>query len=126
MNSSSIGILVALFVLGLSVRASLAGHAHPIRYARWDRAAAWSNANVSWHGPFNHVQWGRPLALIVPPTANMQTHYAWGVGRTRMTPIHHQFGRPHPQSAGSATQRPTPAWPSDTQQHGVYYLRGPW
>ena len=51
------------------------------------------NANRSWHGAYSNVQWGHPVALIVPPTATMQTEYSWGVGRTQMRPIQHQFAR---------------------------------
>jgi hypothetical protein len=90
-----------------------------------DRAARWYNATRSWHGPYAHAAWGRPVALIVPPTVNMQTEYAWGVGRTRMAPINHQFARPYALPMTGAT-RPAPVWPADTTQIGFYSVRGPW
>ena len=62
-------------------------------YGQHNRAARWHNANTSWHGGYQNVEWGRPVALILPPTARMQTEYSWGVGRTRMSPINHQFAR---------------------------------
>ena len=90
-----------------------------------DRAARWYNATRSWHGPYAPAAWGRPVALIVPPTVNMQTEYAWGVGRTRMAPINHQFARPYALPMMGPT-RPAPIWPADTQQMGSYSVRGPW
>lgn len=56
----------------------------------------WNNdqQNVyAWHGGYKNWRWGTPTALVVPPTASYQSSYAWGVGQTRSTPIHHQFGR---------------------------------
>ena len=44
-----------------------------------------------WHGNYNYWRWGEPTALVVPPTSSFQTSYAWGVGQTRSTPIHHHF-----------------------------------
>ena len=71
--------------------------------------------------------WGQPLALVVPPTAEMQTQYGWGVGATRVTPIYHQFHRAYSgPDVGQGGFLPTPMWPSDTLQFGVYYVRGPW
>lgn len=99
---------------------------HVVRSVHHDRAARWSNANRSWHAPFAQVQWGRPVALIVPPTANFQTDYSWGVARTRMTPINHQFARPVAIPTTGQPLSPTPPWPSDTKQLGYYYVRGPW
>ena len=81
-----------------------------------------------WHGSYDHTGWGAPVALVVPPTAERQTNWGWGVGSTRVTPIYHQFelGYPGPGSYNRAAFRPTPQWPSDTTQFGVYYVRGPW
>jgi hypothetical protein len=108
------------------VTAVSAAHPHPIRQAHADRGARWYNSNYSWHGPYSHVQWGRPLALIVPPTANMQTEYGWGVARTQMVPIHHQFDRPVALPGSRGGWSPTPPWPWSTTQMGVYSVRGPW
>lgn len=81
-----------------------------------------------WHGGYYHTSWGMPVALVVPPTAEAQTHWGWGVGNTRVTPIRHQFRRhwPGPGSYNRRAFRPTPRWPSDTDQSGAYYVRGPW
>jgi hypothetical protein len=67
------------------------------------------------------------VALVVPPTAEYQTKWGWGVGNTRVVPIAPQFGRNYPGPAvpGIGFQ-PTPRWPSHTDQFGVYYVRGPW
>ena len=97
-----------------------AGHGH------YDRGARWYNANVSWHGAHYNPQWGRQAAVIVPPNAHFQTEYGWGVGRTRMKPIHHQFGRRVAPPGYASPSIPTPPWPWDTRQQGYYYVRGPW
>lgn len=82
----------------------------------------------TWHGAYYEAGWGMPLALVVPPTAERQVHYGWGVGATRTTPIHHQFepGYAMPGYYHRAGFLPVPQWPSDTDQLGVYYIRGPW
>lgn len=80
----------------------------------------------NWHGDYYHTAWGTPVALVVPPTAQYQTNWGWGVGNTRMSRIS-QFQRPWPGPyAPGPGFRPTPNWPSDTDQFGVYYVRGPW
>jgi hypothetical protein len=83
---------------------------------------------ASWNGGYNETSYGMPLALVVPPTAEYQTHWGWGVGNTRVTPNVAQFGRnwPGPTAYTPRAFRPTPPWPSDTDQFGVYYVRGPW
>jgi len=95
---------------------------------RWRYRAAEAANIYTWHGDYYHTAWGRPVAVVVPPTAALQTDYHWGVGGTRVTPIYHQFSRGYPgvvESSG-APFRGTPRWPSDTDQFGVYYVRGPW
>ncbi len=81
-----------------------------------------------WHGYHYKPEWGMPLALVVPPTAGAQTHWGWGVANTRITPIGHQFSPywPGPGVYDRRWYRPTPPWPTDTDQMGVYYIRGPW
>ena len=83
---------------------------------------------VPWNGNYYESAWGMPVALVVPPTAEYQSHYGWGVGGYRVTPIYHQFQRGYPGPGYYDRTRfsPTPAWPSDTDQFGVYYVRGPW
>jgi hypothetical protein len=83
---------------------------------------------MPWHGPYADAEYGEPLALVVPPTAAFKVEYHWGVGGKRVVPIYHQFARPYPGPIGGVGSgfRPTPAWPSDTTQFGVYYIRGPW
>ena len=41
---------------------------------------------MAWHAPYANTTWGWPVALVVPPTAHMQTHYSWGVPSATMTP----------------------------------------
>ncbi len=91
-------------------------------------AAACNGANgAASYGAYYHVAWGWPVALVVPPTAEYQTHWGWGVGNTRVTPIWAQFQPTYlAPAAGGQRFLPTPPWPSDTDQFGVYYVRGPW
>jgi hypothetical protein len=123
--------LLILIVLA-SMMSSTAGPAfagglfRSARYTHYDRGASWHNANRSWHGPHYNNQWGHPVAVIVPPVVNFQTHYSWGVARSRMSPIHHQFARPYVDPVTGTTRYPAPVWPSDTTQLGYYYVRGPW
>jgi hypothetical protein len=92
----------------------------------------WNNNmhNVySWHGGYQNWRWGTPTALVVPPTASYHTSYAWGVGQTRSTPIHHQFGRGNAAMIGGGNGSNfswTPYWPQSTNQFGIYPVRGPW
>ncbi len=99
----------------------------PVHAGPYGWFAKWRAARTPWHCNYYHAAWGQPVALVVPPTAEMQTNWSWGVSGTRITPNYHQFARPYPGDwyPGPAFQ-PTPAWPSDTAQFGVYYVRGPW
>lgn len=92
------------------------------------RVAARQSQTYPWHGDYYDVAWGVPVALVVPPTAENQVHYSWGVGGMRVTPIQHQFERdyPGPGTYNRSWFRPTPPWPSSTDQFGDYYVRGPW
>jgi hypothetical protein len=91
-----------------------------------DRAARWFNNHIPWHAPYAHHTWRQPTAMIVPPVANFQSTYSWGVARTRMAPIYHQFTRPYVPPGGGGEASYAPIWPSSTLQQGVYYVRGPW
>jgi len=96
-----------------------AGHVHA-----WNQDQA--NA-YSWHGGYNTWRFGQPTATVVPPTASYQSSYAWGVGQTRSTPIHHQFGRGAGSfgGAGGSFQN-TPYWPRSTNHFGYYPVRASW
>ncbi len=82
----------------------------------------------TWHGGYYEAEWGMPVAVVVPPTAEKQVNYAWGVGRTRSTPIGYQYeaGYPIPGYYNRTWFQPVPLWPTDTNQLGKYYIRGPW
>jgi hypothetical protein len=117
----SLLISVAVLVLvGLAVVDS----AHAVQYACRCRCPE----GYAWHGNYYYTAWGMPVALVVPPNAEAQFGWGWGVGNTRISPICPQFQRnwPGPGSYDPRTFRPTPRWPSDTDQFGVYYVRGPW
>lgn len=81
-----------------------------------------------WHGAYYYQNYGQPTALVVPPTAHMRQTYSWGVSQNLNHPINHQFGRnaSSPGAAPAGMFRPTPNWPSHTDQFGIYYVRGPW
>lgn len=86
-------------------------------------------AGRSWHGEYQNWRWREPTALVVPPTAAYQSSYAWGVGQTRSTPIHHQFGNQGTgmEGGGMGGNAPyTPYNPSSTDQFGIYPVRAPW
>jgi hypothetical protein len=92
-------------------------------YMRPIARAEWYN----WNRNYAYTDYGQPAALVVPPTANMQTNYGWGVASSRISRIDHQFQRNFPgYGTFGGPFRPTPIWPSDTSQFGVYYVRGPW
>ncbi len=91
------------------------------------RVAAERSNWYPWHSNYYHAEYGRPVALVVPPTAGNSSEYGWGVGSYRVTPNYHQFGRPYPNYSYNGYRfRHTPAWPSDTTQFGVHYVRAPW
>jgi hypothetical protein len=114
---------VAVFILS-----AVSAQAQTIQETHHGYDARWRAQLRPWHGHYYHIGWGGPVALVVPPTAEMTSDYSWGVAGTRVTRIDHQFQRPYPggyywTGYGFA---PTPRWPSDTAQFGVYYVRGPW
>lgn len=84
----------------------------------------------SWHSVWYDPSIGRPMALVVPPTAEFTSEYAWGVPSHRVMPLYHQFRRPYPGPGAvpgsGGGMYPTPMWPSDTVQFGVHSVRGPW
>jgi hypothetical protein len=117
--------------------ASIAGGLHSGQplidpWARADWIAQQRAARQSWHAGYYHTAWGGPVALMVAPTARMQTRWGWGVAQSTVSPIYPQFKRPYPSAAGGGMAagtnplQPTPRWPSHTDQFGVYYVRGPW
>lgn len=120
MNTRITLSLVAALALVANVASAWEGPYHNIEAAR--RAQTYR-----WHHNYYHTQWGEPVALVVPPTAEHQTRYSWGVPSTRVTRIDHQFQRPYPGPYGGGNVfQPTPYWPSDTRQFGIYPVRGPW
>ena len=95
------------------------GYMKPIKRAQW----------YNWNRNYAYTDFGAPTALVVPPTANLQTNYGWGVASSRISRIDHQFQRNYP-GGGDITFggpfRSTPVWPHDTVQFGIYPVRGPW
>jgi hypothetical protein len=80
-----------------------------------------------WHGDYYDAGWGSPVAVVVPPGARTQGNLGSGVGQTTVTPIQSRFG-PYPIESDDSQRvpmQPTPRWPSNTDQFGDYYIRGP-
>jgi hypothetical protein len=104
------------------------GH-HCLKHDTIEKRYFLRSQGKSWHSGWYDPSVGRPLALVVPPTAEFTTEYGWGVPSSRVMPIYHQFRRPYPGAGavpGSTGFMPTPAQPSDTVQFGVHPIRGPW
>ena len=83
---------------------------------------------TEWNTNYYDPAWGMPEAVVVPPTARWQSNYAWGVGGSRLNRVRARFQAevPGPESAyNQRDYRPAPPQPSDTQQFGVNYVRGP-
>ncbi|NOY40910.1 MAG: hypothetical protein GXP26_03605 [Planctomycetes bacterium] len=84
-------------------------------------------SQYNWNANYAHAEYGRPVALVVPPTANLQTNWSWGSPSAHTARIDHQFGRDYPGPGPFGGRfRSTPRWPSSTHQFGVYNVRGPW
>ncbi|MHC4177450.1 MAG: hypothetical protein ACYSWU_08085 [Planctomycetota bacterium] len=121
MNRSLL-IAVAVLVLG---GLAVVDSAPAVEYAP---GGCYGQTGYAWHGGYYNVAWGVPVALVVPPTAKTQYNFGWGVGGTYISHVYPQFGRnwPGPVRYDPRAFRPTPRWPSHTDQFGIYYVRGPW
>lgn len=89
---------------------------------------AYHASQLPWHDNYAYMDYRTPVAHVVPPNANMQMNYSWGVPSSRMIPIYNQFNRQYPGGIGGdlSSVSTTPYYPSDTDQFGVYNVRGPW
>jgi len=82
-------LLVALSAaIAVTVLAEMAGAFETVQR----RCAQWP----CWHHPYYSASWGMPVSIVVPPTAELQTHWGWGIGATRVTPICSQYQRNYP------------------------------
>ena len=41
-------------------------------------------SQYNWHGNYNHSAYGMPMALVVTPTAALQTNWSWGAPSSRL------------------------------------------
>lgn len=120
MRTKTMLLVVAIATIGLTMPAAQAV----------EKAYMWPTRRselTTWHGVYAHPQYGAPVALVVPPTSNLQTNWGWGPTASRVSRVDHQFGRNYvgPGPYGGPF-RGRPAWPQDTMQFGVYSVRGPW
>ena len=103
---------------------------HCIHHDVYEKRYFLRSQGKSWHSTWYDPAEGRPIALVVPPTAEFQAQYGWGVPSSRVAPIYHQFRRPYPGPGAVGGSGggflPTPTHPSDTVQFGVNAVRGPW
>ena len=113
---------IAIALLGATQLTTAAYAIGTARYLRPIQRAEGRN----WHGNFAHTAYGRPVALVVPPTAQLQTHWSWGAASSSFSRIDHQFTRDFQGPGSAGGLRTTPHWPRSTWQTGVYYVRGPW
>jgi len=106
------------------------GDHHALHHDVYEKRYFLRSQGKSWHSNWYDPTIGRPMALVVPPTAEFTSEYAWGVPSSRVMPIYHQFRRPYPGPGAvpgsGGGMYPTPYWPSDTVQFGVHPVRGPW
>lgn len=114
---------VSILLLTAALAVAWAETAAAVPYY-WPVRRSWA---YDWNKRYVHTAYGQPVSLVVPPTANLQTNWGWGVGSSRLQRLDHQFGRNYPGDGGfGVPYRTTPIWPSDTTQFGVYHVRGPW
>ena len=114
-------------VVSLTLVVSIASTAVAKRKAPYMNTAWKRSMHYNWHANYVHSAYGQPVALVVPPTAELQTGWSWGTPSSRISRIDHQLGRDYPGPGPfSGSFRHTPLWPSDTAQFGVYHVRGPW
>ena len=83
---------------------------------------------TTWHGQYANPNYARPVAVVVPPNANMMRSLGWGVCGSQMMPLYSQYGTAYPGAVTASSIRflSRPVAPSNTQQFGYYYIRGPW
>ena len=108
-------------LLALAIAALTAAPSEAHRGKKCPRSAMYN-----WHANYVYTPYGVPTALVVPPTANLQTNWSWGAPSSRISRIDHQFTRNYSGMGGGGPFYHTPHWPQDTAQFGVYYVRGPW
>jgi len=119
----NIFLAIAVMLLAVAVLDASASAAES-RYL-WPKTRRAPQYN--WHANYAHSVYGQPLALVVPPTAQMKTNWSWGAPSMTVCRIDHQFGRDYPGPGPfGGNFRNTPAWPSNMHQFGVHYVRGPW
>jgi hypothetical protein len=119
--------IVLLATLGLM--GSWLGQAHAAYpFVRLEqRVVCYGTQCNAWNGAYYAPEVGVPQALVVPPHSFKQTSLGSTLGASHADFVCPQFRRDYP--AGSTylrTFQPAPVWPSDTQQMGYYYVRGPW
>jgi hypothetical protein len=115
-------------VLAVMLAASLSGEAMA-GGRRANRIAYLHSSQSSWNGDYYNVQQGGPVALVVPPTASSMAAWSWGVAQSEVRPLYHQYGRAYVGGAAGGSSnpyKPTPYWPSHTDEFGIYPVRGPW
>ena len=78
---------IALLVAAATVALACAGRAEAYDETHHGHNARYRASLRPWHGRWYNVQYGQPVAIVIPPTAEMSTDYAWGSVSSRMTRI---------------------------------------
>ncbi len=129
MRSLALPVVIALLLAAGALTDVAQAIGPPLGVQAWraQRLDRYYADNYTWHRGYYNSAYGTPVAVVMPPTVTMQTDYGWGVGNTRISRIRGQFGTTYPGTVyGNTGFRPTPPWPTDTTQYGLYYVRGPW
>lgn len=121
-----ITFLLASILAFSAGEAAFAVHGYGGGHSRVPRRPTARARYYPWHGAYAHTQYGAPVALVVPPTARLQTNWSWGTGSSRIQRVDHQFSRSWIGAGTGGGFFRTPAWPADTTHFGVYPVRAPW
>ena len=96
----------SIILSGLILAAALA--ACPVE-SRAEMPYLWPNRRAqayNWHGNYVYTDYGAPTALVVPPTAQLQTNWSWGAP-TAVSPRHSRpRGAPWRRGCAASAERP--------------------
>jgi len=78
--SLALSVAMGCALFGMTESHAEAPYLQPLRRAQMS----------NWHANYSHSEYGQPVALVVPPTANMQTAWSWGAPSASFSRINHQ------------------------------------
>jgi len=74
---------IAFLLVAAAVFAVFADTAGAFEGRLLGRRSAWMAQTYSWHGSYYDPAWGCPVTVLVPPNAEFQTNYGWGIPASR-------------------------------------------